>query len=237
MLVGRWLANSYAAANEIVAVSNNTADAMRQAIGRNVSTVHNWVDTEAFKPNESSLESKERSRFRILFVGNPSRWKGSDLIPEYAKRLGNSVEIWCLWGLRDKSVLSKLPRNVKSIPRVEMAKMPDLYRQVDSVIVPARYEAFGFVALEAMASGLPVVGFNTTGTAEVCVDGVTALLSNVDDVGSLVENTNRLIASSELRTSLGHAGRRRVVADFSEALAIERYLETYRRAIKNFNHR
>lgn len=46
------------------------------------------------------------------------------------------------------------------------AQMSGVYQSVDAALVPTRYEEFGYVALEAMACGLPVVGFNSSGTSE-----------------------------------------------------------------------
>jgi glycosyltransferase involved in cell wall biosynthesis len=105
--------------------------------------------------------------------------------------------------------------------------MPDIYHQADAVIVPARYESFGYVALEAMACGLPVVGFRTTGTAEVCVDGETALLSPLGDVEHLLSNARTLAANALLCKALGEAGRARASKFFGEDKAIQAYVAIY----------
>ena len=104
--------------------------------------------------------------------------------------------------------------------------MPEIYASVDAVLVPARYEAFGFVALEAMSCGLPVIGFDTTGTSEVCVNGETAWLVPRDDIGGLATGI-RAMADSGLRLAMGRAGRERALARFTEAQGISAYLSLY----------
>jgi glycosyltransferase involved in cell wall biosynthesis len=119
------------------------------------------------------------------------------------------------------------------LPKCEPERMPAVYRSVDAVLVPARYEAFGYVALEAMACGLPVIGFNASGVAEVCRDGETALLAPVDDIEMLEQLTRQLAADPELRERLGQSGRFRAVQCFDEEQAIRKYLDIYRQVMKS----
>jgi len=213
-------------ADVVTAVSAYIADAMAPDLAVRPKVIHNWVDTESFRP--SHRHRAESDALRLLFVGNPSRWKGVDVIPELARRLGDAVEIHCLGGLRHDfpSELASLP-NVKVLDRLEPSSMPALYGRMDAALVPTRYEAFGYVALEAMASGLPVVGFASTGTSEVCLDGETALLAPVDDVDVLESHVRRL-TDPALRLRLGMAGRERAETVFSERKALDAYLETYK---------
>ena len=99
------------------------------------------------------------------------------------------------------------------------------------VLVPTRYEAFGYVALEAMACGVPVIGFDCTGTAEVCVRGKTALLAPVDDVAQLALYARQVAGDTVLREQLGAAGRLRAVDVFAEEPAVKAYIDMYQQAI------
>lgn len=229
----RWARHSYRAADAIVTVSEYCAASMRVDIAKPITVIHNWIDTELFSPARSTSSDKAGpavagQAFKLLFVGNPSRWKGADLLPTIASQLGSGFEIHCIGGLRTGLNVEKLPRNVKLLPRMEPAKMPAAYQSVDAVLVPTRYEAFGYVALEAMACGLPVVGFASSGTAEVCQHEKTALLAPVDDLQQLICYIRQLAQDSPLRARLGAAGRRRAVECFGEARAIAAYVNVYR---------
>ncbi|MEP6907952.1 MAG: glycosyltransferase family 4 protein [Pseudoxanthomonas sp.] len=233
----RWAGYSYQAADTIVAVSEYCAIAMRSDIAKPISVIHNWVDTSIFSPSalrllEDDAEQRSARPFRLLFVGNPSRWKGADLIPVIASMLGPTFEIQCLGGLREGFKREQWPANIKFVPRTDPAHMPSLYRSFDAALVPTRYEAFGYVALEAMACGLPVLGFNSSGTSEVCVQGTTALLAPVDDIELLVGYAWQLKDNRNLRNSLGEAGRQRAVDYFGENKGVASYLDVYNRILQ-----
>jgi len=109
--------------------------------------------------------------------------------------------------------------------------MPSVYQNVDAALVLSRYEAFGYVSLEAMACAKPVLAFNGTGTGEICVHGETALLAPIDDLDTLVGNARRLANDSGLALKLGQNGYRRAAKRFQEYNAIRNYLRIYRRVL------
>lgn len=227
--VGPCMRLSFRAADVVVAVSDHTARALETWLGRRPRVIYNWVDGSRFVPADPA-PPREGRPFRLLFVGNPARRKGSDLLPGLAERLGPGVELRCLGGLR-RGYEGTGPANLRPLAGVPVTEMPRLYQEVDAVLVPTRYEAFGYVALEAMACGLPVVGFDSTGTREVCRNGETALLVATNDVAALAEACRRLAADPELCRRLGAAGRQRALAVFGEADGVAAYVRAYRDAI------
>lgn len=228
-LVRSWVRRSYQAADAVVAVSAYTASTLAASTRAAPEVIHNWVDSERFAPLPMPATRGERP-FRLLFVGNPSRWKGSDLLPGIAQALGPDFELLCLGGLR-KGMTAPAVANLRMLPPVAPADMPAVYHLADAVLVPARYEAFGYVALEAMACGLPVVGFDSTGTREVCRQGETALLVPLEDVAAMVAQCRRLAADPELCRRLGKAGRQRALEAFSVERGVAAYVDLYRRVI------
>jgi len=221
---------SYRQADALVAVSYHVADAM-QKDGHSPMVIHNWVDCRKLAPLEPARSGRSKP-FKLLFVGNPSRWKGEDVLSDLASMLGTDFEIHCLGGLRKGfGDTARLPDNMRLLPRVELEQMSRLYQSMDAVLVPTRYEAFGYVALEAMACGLPIVGFNSTGTAELALHGESALLAAVDDVAQLANYVRQLAADHQLCKRLGKAGRQRALTFFDEPMAMTAYLALYRRLI------
>lgn len=224
---------SFRAAAAVVAVSEFCAAAMREDLNKPVEVVHNWVDTFQFSPGTRGIHGVGADNVtRLLFVGNPSRWKGADILPALASILGEGYEIHCLGGLRKGFKRGKLPRNMRLLSSMASEAMPDIYRSVDMALVPTRYEAFGYVALEAMSCGLPVVGFDSSGTAEICVHGETSLLASVDDVKQLADHIKQLACDPKSRSQLGAAGRQRALEYFGEERAVAAYLHIYSGVLK-----
>jgi glycosyltransferase involved in cell wall biosynthesis len=108
---------------------------------------------------------------------------------------------------------------------VSEAELRQHYAQASLFIMPSRAEGFGFVFLEAMAHGLPVIGGNVDATPEVVVHGETGLLVNPTSVDDIVEATSRLLREDALRLRMGDAARRVVLARFSYASFQRRLVE------------
>ena len=82
-----------------------------------------------------------------------------------------------------------------------------LMRSADLFVFPSRYEPFGMVVLEAMASGLPVITAKTAGAAEVITPECGRVLANPEDTNALAHCLNTLVADAALRRHMGQAGR------------------------------
>jgi glycosyltransferase involved in cell wall biosynthesis len=90
-------------------------------------------------------------------------------------------------------------------------RMPELYRAADICVVPSLWEEpFGIVALEAMASGLPVCAARVGGLQDIVVHGRTGLLFARADRLSLADALRRLLENPECRDEWGKEGRRRI---------------------------
>jgi glycosyltransferase involved in cell wall biosynthesis len=232
LLIHRYMALTYASADRLIAVSQHCAAAMRNDMHRDIDVVHNWVDTDVFAPRPRG--KRREAAFRLLFVGNPSPWKAADVLAPVARALGADFEVQAMGGLRKGFAPDSgpMPANLRVLDSRPSSGMPDVFASADAALVVSRYESFGYVALEAMASGLPVVGFDNTGTSEVCVNGETALLGPTDDLETLVMNCRRLVSQPGLAEKLGRAGRDRATSQFAERDAIVRYIDIYQEAIE-----
>lgn len=67
----------------------------------------------------------------------------------------------------------------------------------DLFLLPSETESFGLAALEAMASGVPVISSNTGGIPEVNIQGVTGFLSNVGDIEDMAKKAIRILKDDE----------------------------------------
>jgi D-inositol-3-phosphate glycosyltransferase len=99
--------------------------------------------------------------------------------------------------------------------RLSQEILPSYYAAADVCVVPSHYEPFGLVAIEAMASGTPVVASDVGGLQFTVVPGETGLLAQPQDVAEFAIAIDKIISNPEWRDKLGEAGKRRVHNKFS----------------------
>ena len=113
----------------------------------------------------------------------------------------------------------------------ERVDLPDVLRGADVFLLPSETESFGLAALEAMASGVPVVASRVGGLPEVITDGETGLLCPVGDVAAMADACLALLGDDARAHQMALAARRRAESAFRPDAAVDRYLEIYRRAL------
>ena len=106
--------------------------------------------------------------------------------------------------------------------------LPRLLRACDLLWLPSRWEGMPYIALEAMAAGLPVVATRVDGARDLIDHGESGHLVPLDSPPALAEATVRLLASSpEQRAAMGAAGRERVLARFTSEQMVRGLLAVY----------
>jgi N-acetyl-alpha-D-glucosaminyl L-malate synthase BshA len=101
----------------------------------------------------------------------------------------------------------------------------------DLFLLPSQTESFGLAALEAMASGVPVISSNTGGIPEVNIEGVSGFLSNVNDVEDMSKNAIYILSDEErLQTFKMNATKE--AAKFAISNVVPQYEAIYVRTLK-----
>src|SRR5262249_21602444 len=85
--------------------------------------------------------------------------------------------------------------------------LAEAYASSDVFAVPSLTETFGQVVQEAMASGLPVVGYDADGVRDLISAGREGLLAPTGDTATYTELLRRVLESSELCAELGAMAR------------------------------
>jgi alpha-1,6-mannosyltransferase len=104
-------------------------------------------------------------------------------------------------------------------------RLADLYGAVDLYVAPGPAETFGLSAMEALASGLPIISVDQGGVAEAVTGSGAGRLYAAGDPGHFVEVAAGLLGS-DLR-ALGAAGRAFAEAHHSWPHVFDRLFEVY----------
>jgi len=121
---------------------------------------------------------------------------------------------------------------VRFVPPVAQSTLADWYAAASLVCVPSYNESFGLVAVEAQATGTPVVAAAVGGLTTVVRDGVSGLLVDSHDPMDYARAMERIVTSPGLRAELS-AGAVRQAQSFAWDLTAQRTRDVYRAAYRS----
>ena len=107
----------------------------------------------------------------------------------------------------------------------------ELLASADLFLLPSEQESFGLVALEAQASGVPVVGSSGTGLNEVVEHGVTGYLHPVGAVDAMARSAISVLSDEARWDAFSSASRERAIERFTIDRIVPRYESLYRRVL------
>jgi glycosyltransferase involved in cell wall biosynthesis len=203
----------------------------------------NGVDLDRFHPQPEEIRKDVRTELGIdehqVVVGAVGRlvWeKGYAELFSAAKRLlaRRSDLVFVVAGPTDADKGDPLTRD--DVAAAEAAGVrflghrddPErLYAAFDIYVLASHREGFPRSAMEAAASGLPIIATDIRGCREVVDHDRTGLLVPVRDAAALEAVIERLSGDSAARRGLGQAAATKALADFDQRRVIERTLEAY----------
>jgi N-acetyl-alpha-D-glucosaminyl L-malate synthase BshA len=135
----------------------------------------------------------------------------------------------------DRPLAVETAKELGVLDRVRFVGVVDqvatLLNVADLFLLPSSTESFGLVALEAMASGVPVIASDTGGIPEVVQDGVTGFLAPVGDVDRMAAYATDLLRDERKRRLFGSAGRERARDQFDYQKIVPQYEAVYERIL------
>jgi len=223
----------------IVAASEIEASELMQLYGADpakVCVLPCGVDTDMFRPQRQvdarEALGRDQCERLVLFVGRIEQIKGIDVLLDalgvlFRRRpdLRSEVCLVVVGGALDPdddapetTKFEELRRlvhehrmedNVDFIGSVDQARLALWYDAADVCTVPSLTESFGLVALEAMASGTPVVATRVGGLQTVVEHGESGLLVPPNDRDALASAIEEVLMDHRLRMHLAHGARSR----------------------------
>ena len=187
-----------------------------------VCTIPPGVDLGLFRPldwHESRAKLGWPLKERIvIFVGRIDPIKGIDTLVDALPLLQEpDVHIVLIGGdldqigepvgpladVRDRVTSLRMARRVRFLGAQPQNMLPLYYSAADVVAVPSRYESFGLVAVEAMATGTPVVASAVGGLTFTVNNGVSGYLVPFGDPVALARALDKLLEDDDLREGMG----------------------------------
>ena len=228
----------------VTAVSHYLAGYTHAEMGvkRDIVVVPNAVDSARFTPNgspELRLRYAHPEEKLLTHVSNFRAVKRvEDVVRTFAEvssevgarllMIGDGPDRPKAFELATKLGVGGRVAFLGSFPRIEsILAISDLF------LLPSSEESFGLAALEAMASGVPVIATRVGGIPEVVIDGKTGYLCALGDTAGMANAALTLLKNPSLRETFSHAARARAEGVFSEEKVLPLYLETYERAISS----
>jgi glycosyltransferase involved in cell wall biosynthesis len=200
------------------------------------------IDVDAFLALTARANGKPKQEYRIGINSRITPRKGHDTFVEAASLVHRHVpnsRFFVAGGCLD--VYEPFRRQVAAraddlglngnlvwagqLPYVALARLLATY---DVLVLPSSEpEGLGFVLLEAMACGKPVVATAHGGPLDVVIDGVTGLLVPPDDPPAMAAAIERLLSSAEMRREMGTAGKSRLQEHFTLDKEVDRLMTVY----------
>jgi glycosyltransferase involved in cell wall biosynthesis len=209
-----------------------------------IEVVYNAIDERFWHTPSDEEIGRVRERYSltsrfVLYVGNIKPHKNLERLIEAFARLRDrglsdvklliiGDEISKLPALRRSVHSLRLHKDVRFLGYVSNETLAVLYRLASVFAFPSLYEGFGLPALEAMASGTPVVTSNVSSLPEVAGDA--ALLVDPYDVEAIASGLERVLRDPALATELGHRGLLRA-REFSWERSVARTHAIYQQVV------
>jgi glycosyltransferase involved in cell wall biosynthesis len=232
--------------SRIIAVSDALRSELVETVGLDAArivTIHNGIDLAAFLTPIDPGPVRDRygiPRDAVVF-GQAARFapqKGHEMLVAAAVPVLEKVPHAYLLLAGDGPLLDPVRRIASRTSVASRILFPGFETDVrgmlaalDVFVSSPNSEGLGMAAIEAMSAGLPVVSVRTGGVPEVVADGTTGILVAPGDVAGLTDAMLRLARDPMARLSMGEAGRRRAVDEFSEETMLERTALIYREVL------
>ncbi|HVB96804.1 MAG TPA: glycosyltransferase family 4 protein [Chloroflexota bacterium] len=231
----RLEADNYRLCDGAIAGIPDASDVLRQkGFKKSIWVIPQFgTDPDVFCPRDRQGEDL----FRIGYVGRLVAAKGVDLLLHAARLLPGRWQMLLVGSGEERAALERLAADLDLSDRVEFrgdvasSKIPTLMNQLDVLVLPSRStpawrEQFGRVLIEAMASGVPVVG-SSSGQIPYVI-GEAGLIFPEGNTAALAEHLIALQQDRERRRDLGERGRQRVLDNFTQQRVAEQTVAVYR---------
>lgn len=184
-----------------------------------IKVVYNGIDEKMILPH---APVRQQTRVVLGNAGRLSPEKGHDRLLKVAKELKKDAVPFQLLiagtGPMEKDLKILTGRyGLKDHVHFEgfVKDFGGFLSSIDIFVLTSYYEGFGYVLIEAMAAGIPVLAFDIGTTSEIIEHGKTGFIVENNNIREMAGNISRLIGDAGLRRQMGKAGKDKVKQMFT----------------------
>ncbi|MGE0492289.1 MAG: glycosyltransferase [Vulcanimicrobiota bacterium] len=238
--IEHWLGVFMTSCHHVVVPSQSIKNLVESTYGvsERVSVVATGVDPQRFggltRQEARKLLGWDPDQKILISSGRLAKEKNFDLLLKAVARVKLPTRLVILGEGEERKGLEKLTRDLGIEERVELMgvvshqQVPLYLSAADLFVFASVTETQGLVTLEAMASGLPVVAVDASGTRDVVVEGQTGYLTAVE-AEPLADQIEGLLANDQRRKEFAEASRQRA-SEFSMESQALKLIQVYQAA-------
>ena len=206
---------------------------------RSIHVIPNFVDTTRYAPRDRGVCRRERFAKKgeriLVHISNfrPSK-RVEDVIRVFAAVRREVPSVLLMVGdgadrtkSREVAVELGVERYIRYLGQLDAVE--DVLSTGDLFILTSANESFGLAALEAMSSGVPVIGTTAEGLPELIQQGETGFLLPVGDVPGMARRAIEILSDAERHAAMGQKARQVAIDKYEASRVVPMYEELYAR--------
>jgi D-inositol-3-phosphate glycosyltransferase len=231
-------------ADSIVVFSQHEKDALihlYDAHDDKIEIIPCGVDVDLFQPLDQEMSRRKlgiQDSKVVLYVGRLEPLKGVDILLKAVAQLEQRglVKTLIVGGeLEEDSEMDRLKslsrdlgisEQVSFLGRMDQRELPAYYSAADICVVPSYYESFGFVALESMACGTPVIASRVGGLPTIVKNSLNGYLIPWHCPEPFADGMEVLLGSQSIRDAMGKASRKTAIS-MRWPLVVDNLIDSY----------
>ncbi len=206
---------------------------------RAIHVIPNFVDTSRYAPRDRGVRRRERFAKKgeriLIHISNfrPSK-RVEDVVRVFAAVRREVPSVLLMVGdgadrtrSREVAVELGVERYVRYLGQLDAVE--DVLSTGDLFILTSANESFGLAALEAMSSGVPVIGTTAEGVPELIESGETGYLLPVGDVAGMARRAIEVLTDEERHAAMGKRAREVAIERYDASRIVPMYEDLYAR--------
>jgi len=230
-------------AHAVSAPTRTAADIMQPQLNQEMQAISNGIDLKRFNPANDPAPARDTYRLpqgpTLLFVGRLDKEKNVDIVLRAVAEARKKIDFHFVAAGHgaEENKLKKLAAELGIAEHVTFAGfvpdelLPSLYAAADCFVIAGIAELQCIVAMEAMATGLPVLGARAVALPELVLSGENGYLFESYNIEELAGRMVELMSDGALRKRMGQKSLG-IIAHHDLSAVLERFEDFYRAAMQ-----